>query len=99
MLSAAYYDHILNAPYTKVYYIAVTFTNIKKKPISFPKKVKAKMLVQKSCCYNFHTKRSTGVNFTNILCAAFTYLSCVRSFFVLTFYVCTLLAQDCWHKS
>jgi hypothetical protein len=26
-----------------------------------------------------------GVNFTNVLCAAFTYVSCMRSFFVLTF--------------
>ncbi len=40
-----------------------------------------------------------GVNFTNVLHAAFTYVSCVRSFFVLTFQVCTLLAQDCWRKS
>ncbi len=31
-------------------------------------------------------------NFTNILRTAFTYVSCTRSFFVRTFYVCTLLA-------
>ncbi len=40
-----------------------------------------------------------GVNFTNVLRAAFTYVSCVRSFFVLKLQVCTLLVQDCWHKS
>ena len=30
----------------------------------------------------FRRIRSSGVNFTNILCAAFTYVSCGRSFFV-----------------
>jgi hypothetical protein len=40
-----------------------------------------------------------GVNLTNVLCAAFMYVSCARSFFVLTFQVCTSLAQDCWLKS
>ncbi len=40
-----------------------------------------------------------GVNFTNILHAAFTYVSFARSFFVLTFELCTLLAQDCSRKS
>ncbi len=39
------------------------------------------------------------VNFTNVLHAAFTYVSFARSFFVLTFQVCTLLVQDCWRKS
>ncbi len=42
---------------------------------------------------------SSGVNFTNVLCAAFTYVSCECSFFVLMFLVCTLQAQDCWLKS
>ncbi len=40
-----------------------------------------------------------GINFTNILLVAFTYVNCACSFFVLTFKVCTLLAQDCWRKS
>ncbi len=39
------------------------------------------------------------VNFTNVLRAAFTQVSCECSFFVLKFQVCTLLAQDCWRKS
>jgi hypothetical protein len=42
---------------------------------------------------------SPGLNFINILRPAFTYVSFTSSFFVLTFYVCTLLAQDCWRKS
>ncbi len=40
-----------------------------------------------------------GINFTNALLAAFTYVSFSHSFFVLAFQVCTLLAQDCWRKS
>ncbi len=36
------------------------------------------------------------VNFTNVLHAAFAYVSFARSFFV---QVCTLLAHDCWCKS
>ncbi len=37
-------------------------------------------------------KTRPGVNFTNVLCAAFTYVSCPCSFFVPTLEVCTLLA-------
>ncbi len=36
-------------------------------------------------------------NFTNILRAAFVYQSSAQSLFVLTFYVCTFLAQKYWH--
>jgi hypothetical protein len=31
-----------------------------------------------------HRRMTTGVNFTNVLRAAFMYVSCARSFFVLT---------------
>ncbi len=41
----------------------------------------------------------SGVNFTNVPPAAFMYVSCTHSFFVPTFQVCTLLAQDCLRKS
>ncbi len=44
-------------------------------------------------------RERVGVNFTNVLHTAFIYVSCVHSFFVLTFQVCTLPAQDCWRKS
>ncbi len=43
--------------------------------------------------------QSEGVNFTNILRAAFSYESFARSFFVLRFKVCTFLAQKYWCKS
>ncbi len=54
------------------------------------------------CLFQFSTFSSpptSGINFTNILCAAFTYISCACSIFVLTFQVFVLQAQDCWHKS
>ncbi len=49
------------------------------------------------CCWNLGS--TPGLNFINVLRTAFTYVSCESSYFVLTFQVCTLLAQDCWRKS
>jgi len=40
-----------------------------------------------------------GVNFTNILRAAFSYESFLRSFYVLTIWVCNFLAKGFWRKS
>ncbi len=42
---------------------------------------------------------TTGVNFTNIIRAAFSYESFAQSFFVLIFKVCTFLAQKYRRKS
>jgi hypothetical protein len=44
-------------------------------------------------------KLTTDVNFTNILQAAFSYKSFLRSFYVLSIWVCNFLAQGFWHKS
>ncbi len=63
-------------------------------PVLYASKLITNLLVQK-----LPVECSPGVNFTNILHAAFTYVSSLGSFFVLTFKVCTLLAQDCWRKS
>ncbi len=41
----------------------------------------------------------TGVDFTNILGAAFSHESLASNFFVLRFKVCTFLAQKYWLKS
>ncbi len=40
-----------------------------------------------------------GVNFINILRAAFSFKCFARNFFVLRFKVCTFLAPKYWHKS
>jgi hypothetical protein len=40
-----------------------------------------------------------GVNFTNILRAAFLYKSFLHSFYVLTIWVCNFLAKGFWRKS
>jgi hypothetical protein len=40
-----------------------------------------------------------GVNFTNILQAAFCTEVFVRSFYVLTIWVCNFLAKGFWRKS
>jgi len=40
-----------------------------------------------------------GVNFTNILRAAFCILVFLRSFYVLTIWVCNFLAKGFWRKS
>jgi len=42
---------------------------------------------------------TSGVNFTNILQAAFLYKSSLRSFYVLTIWICNFLAKGFWHKS
>jgi hypothetical protein len=39
------------------------------------------------------------VNFTYILQAAFSYQSSLRTFYVLTIWVCNFLAKGFWHKS
>jgi hypothetical protein len=39
------------------------------------------------------------VNFTNILRAAFSYKSFLRSFYVLTTWVCNFWAKGFWHKA
>ncbi len=44
-------------------------------------------------------KLTPGVNFTNILGAAFLYESFLCSFYVLTIWVCTFLAKGFWCKS
>jgi hypothetical protein len=41
----------------------------------------------------------TGVNFTNILRAAFSYQSFLRSFFMLTNWICNFLAKGFWRKA
>ncbi len=48
-------------------------------------------------------RERTGVNFTDVLLAAFTYVSCAPSFFVPTFYILVLYftgvslpSQKCW---
>jgi hypothetical protein len=38
------------------------------------------------------------VNFTNILRAAISYQSCLRTFNVLTIWVCNFLEKGFWHK-
>ena len=40
-----------------------------------------------------------GINFNNILRAAFSYESFLRSFYVLTIWVCNFLAKGFWRKS
>jgi hypothetical protein len=42
---------------------------------------------------NFVNENQSGVNFTNILRAAFSYESFLRSFYVLTIWVCNFLAK------
>jgi hypothetical protein len=42
---------------------------------------------------------SPGVNFTNILQAAFSYKGFLRSFYVLTIWVCNFLVKGFWRKS
>ena len=42
---------------------------------------------------------SEGVNFTNILQAAFSYKSILRSFYVLTVWVCIFLVKENQRKS
>jgi hypothetical protein len=44
-------------------------------------------------------RTSSGVNFTNILQAAFSYESFLRTFYVLTIWVCNFLAKGFGHKS
>jgi hypothetical protein len=43
--------------------------------------------------------RYPGVNVTNILRAAFSYESFLRSFYVLTIWFCNFLMKGFWHKS
>jgi hypothetical protein len=44
-------------------------------------------------------RTTSGVNFTNILQAAFSYESFLCSFYVLTIWVCKFLAKGFWCKS
>jgi hypothetical protein len=56
---------------------------------------KPKLEALKSCAKNF----GMSVNFTNILRAAISYQSCLRTFNVLTIWVCNFLAKGFWHKA
>jgi hypothetical protein len=47
----------------------------------------------------FKLNPTPGVNFTNILQAAFSYESFLCSFYVLTIWVCNFLAEGFWRKS
>ncbi len=40
-----------------------------------------------------------GVNLTNILRADFSYASFLRSFYVLTIWVCNIVLKGFWHKN
>ncbi len=56
-------------------------------------------MLHHSPLYNKRVPPSLLVNFTNILLAAFLYKSFACSFFVLSFSVCTFLAQEYLRKS